>query len=619
MSSLSVSPATGEMVDNGLKLTLFISTNKPLSATWPITVFYFLSKTEQPNRLYDQGDTIMDMTGAQILLKTLKDEGVDTIFGYPGGVVLDIYDNMETSGIHHVLVRHEQAAIHAADGYARACGKVGVCLVTSGPGATNTVTGLASANMDSIPLVVFSGQVPTSLIGNDAFQEVDIVGITRPCTKHNYLVAHTKDLARIIKEAFHIATSGRPGPVLIDLPKNVIEETIRYKKPDTVKLKSYNPTYNPNQKQLKKVANLIKNAKRPVILAGGGIILSKASSELITLAHKTKIPVTATLMGLGAFPGTDPLWLGMLGMHGTYRANMVTGFCDLMIAVGARFDDRVTGRADAFAAQSDIVHIDIDPTSIQKNVPVSTPVVGDCKVTLGDLNRLLDEQGISYDAKSRQLWLDDIEKWKSTRPLAYQQTDVIKPQYVIEQLYELTKGDAILTTDVGQHQMFAAQYYHFDRPNHFITSGGLGVMGFGLPSAVGAQIACPDKLVVNIAGDGSFQMNLQELSTAMQECLPIKIVILNNQFLGMVRQFQELFCNKRYAETRMKHAPDFVKLASAYGATGLRATKPEEVAKVLKEGLSHPGLVIMEFVVEQEECVYPMVPAGRAVTDMLLA
>lgn len=562
----------------------------------------------------------MELTGAQILLKSLEDEGVNTLFGYPGAVILDIYDNLESSKIRHILVRHEQGAVHAADGYARASGRVGACLVTSGPGATNTVTGLAAAYMDSIPVVVFSGQVPTNLIGNDAFQEVDIVGITRPCTKHNYLVSRTEDLARIIKEAFHIARSGRPGPVLIDLPKDVLQQKIDYKKPGRVKLKSYNPTYQPNKKQLKKVAALIKEAKRPVILAGGGIILSKASKELTTLAQRAKIPVTATLMGLGAFPGTDPLWLGMLGMHGTYRANMVTGACDLMIAVGARFDDRVTGRTDAFASQANIVHIDIDPTSIRKNVPVSTPVVGDCRVTLKELNKMLDENDTIFEPSDRQDWLEQIEKWKSTRPLAYSQTDVIKPQFVIEQLYDLTKGDdAILTTEVGQHQMFTAQYYHFDRPNHFISSGGLGVMGYGLPAAVGAQIACPDKLVIDIAGDGSIQMNIQELSTAMQCCLPIKIIILNNQFLGMVRQFQELFCDKRYIGTKMEHAPDFVKLAEAYGALGLRATKPEEVKPTLEAGIKSPGMAIMEFVVEKEECVYPMVPAGNSVTNMLLA
>jgi acetolactate synthase I/II/III large subunit len=561
----------------------------------------------------------MELSGAQILLKALKDEGVDTIFGYPGAVIVGVYDEMEKADIKHVLVRHEQGAVHAADGYARASGKVGVCLVTSGPGATNTVTGLAAAFMDSIPVVILSGQVPTHLIGNDAFQEVDIVGITRPCTKHNYLVQQIENLANIIQEAFHIARSGRPGPVLIDLPKDVLHQKIPYVKPEPVKLRSYNPTYHPNNKQLKKVAELIQEAKRPVILAGGGIILSKASEPLRQLARKSQIPVTSTLMGLGAFPGTDPLWLGMLGMHGTYRANMVTGACDLMIAVGARFDDRVTGRTDAFASQAQIVHIDIDPTSIHKNVQVSTPVVGDCNISLTMLNRMLQDLEPHYTPESRREWFDQIAEWRDTTPLAYVQTDIIKPQFVIEKLYEATRGNAIITTDVGQHQMFTAQYYHFDYPSQLITSGGLGVMGFGLPAAIGAQIARPDKLVVDISGDGSIQMNIQELSTAMQCCLPIKIIILNNGFLGMVRQFQELFCEKRYTGTRLEHTPDFVKLAEAYGATGLRASKPEEVEPVIKQGLTTPGLVIMEFMVEKEECVYPMVPAGKPVTSMLLA
>jgi acetolactate synthase-1/2/3 large subunit len=561
----------------------------------------------------------MELSGAQILLKALKDEGVDTLFGYPGAVIVGVYDEMEKADIKHVLVRHEQGAVHAADGYARASGKVGVCLVTSGPGATNTVTGLAAAFMDSIPVVILSGQVPTHLIGNDAFQEVDIVGITRPCTKHNYLVQRIEHLATVIQEAFHIARSGRPGPVLIDLPKDILHQKTTYVKPEPVKLRSYNPTYHPNNKQLKKVADLIREAKRPVLLAGGGIILSKASEPLRRLAHKAQIPVTSTLMGLGAFPGTDPLWLGMLGMHGTYRANMVTSACDLMIAVGARFDDRVTGRTDAFASQAQIVHIDIDPTSIHKNVQVSTPVVGDCNISLTLLNRMLEDIEPRYTPESRQEWFNQIAEWRDTNPLAYVQTNIIKPQFVIEKLYEATGGDAIITTDVGQHQMFTAQYYHFDYPNQLITSGGLGVMGFGLPAAIGAKIARPDKLVVDISGDGSIQMNIQELSTAMQCCLPLKIIILNNGFLGMVRQFQELFCEKRYAGTRLEHTPDFVKLAEAYGATGFRASRPEEVGPVLKQGLAAPGMVIMEFMVEKEECVYPMVPAGKPVTSMLLA
>jgi acetolactate synthase-1/2/3 large subunit len=560
----------------------------------------------------------MKLTGAQIMMKVLKEEGVDTIFGYPGGAVIDIYDELEKSDIRHVLVRQEACAVHAADGYARAGSRVGVCLVTSGPGATNTVSGIASAYMDSIPVVIFTGQVPTHLIGNDAFQEVDTVGITRPCTKHNYLVKRTEDLARIIKEAFYIASSGRPGPVLIDIPKNVSVNVIDYKPLGKLTMKSYNPTYSPNVKQLHKVVSLIKAAKKPMIFAGGGVILSGAAKELTELAHKTRIPVTASLMGLGGFPGTDPLWLGMIGMHGTYRANMCTGESDLLIGIGVRFDDRVTGKTDVFAAKAKIVHIDIDPTSIRKNIPVTAPVVGDCKITLAKLNKLLDKENLGDLNKKRKKWLDQIQRWKDTQPLAYKQTDAIKPQYVVEKLYELTKGKAIITTEVGQNQMWAAQYYQYDKPNHFITSGGLGCMGFGLPAAIGAKLACPDKLVVDIAGDGSIQMNIQEMTTAVQCGLPVKIVILNNGYLGMVRQWQQLFFEKRYAATCLDVAPDFVKLAEAYGAEGLRATKPEEVEAVLKKGLASKNTVIMDFLVDKEECVYPMVPAGAPVTEMLL-
>ncbi len=560
----------------------------------------------------------MKLTGAQIMMKVLKEEGVDTIFGYPGGVVIDIFDELDKTDIRHVLVRQEACAVHAADGYARAGGRVGVCLVTSGPGATNTVTGIASAYMDSIPVVIFTGQVPTHLIGNDAFQEVDTVGITRPITKHNYLVKSTEDLARIIKEAFLIASSGRPGPVLVDIPKDVSVNTIDYKAPKKVNLKSYKPTYRPNVKQLHNVVKLIKDAKKPVIFAGGGVILSKAAKELTEFARKTKIPLTASLMGLGGFPGTDPLWLGMVGMHGTYRANMSIGECDLLIGIGVRFDDRVTGRIDAFAPNAKIVHIDIDPTSIRKNIPVTVPIVGDCKITLDQLNKLLNKEDLGDLNKKRKKWSDQIQHWKSTSPQTYDQKDVIKPQYVVEKLYQLTKGNAIITTEVGQNQMWAAQYYHYDQPNHFITSGGLGCMGFGLPAAIGAQLACPDKLVVDIAGDGSIQMNIQEMATAVQCGLPVKVVILNNGYLGMVRQWQQLFYEKRYVATSLEHAPDFVKLAEAYGGLGLRATKPEEVEPVLKKGLSSKKTTIMDFVVEKEECVYPMIPAGAAATEMLL-
>ncbi|MBW2408175.1 MAG: biosynthetic-type acetolactate synthase large subunit [Deltaproteobacteria bacterium] len=560
----------------------------------------------------------MKLTGAQIMMEVLKEEGVDTIFGFPGGAVIDIYDELAKTDIKHVLVRHEQGAVHAADGYARAGAKTGVCLVTSGPGATNTVTGIASAYIDSIPMVIFTGQVPTQLIGNDAFQEVDIIGIRRLCTKHSYLVQSTEEFPKVIKEAFYLAKSGRPGPVLVDIPKDVTKLTIDYQPIEEIRLKSYNPTYNPNMKQLRKVIGLIEQSKRPVIFAGGGVILSQAAAELTQFAHKTQIPVTTSLMGLGAFPGTDPLWLGMLGMHGTYRANMSTGACDLLVSIGVRFDDRVTGKTDAFASQAKIVHIDIDPTSIRKNIPVTIPIVGDCKVSLKHLNELIDQTDLKDVRTKRQEWFAEIEEWKNTNPLAYKQTDTIKPQYVVEKLYEITKGEAIITTEVGQNQMWAAQYYHFDRPNHFITSGGLGCMGFGLPAAIGAQMACPDKLVVDIAGDGSIQMNIQEMATAIQCGLPVKVVILNNAYLGMVRQWQEFFYDKRYACTGMDCAPDFVKLAEAFGAVGLRATKPEEVEAVLKKGLAVSGPVIMDFKVAREESVYPMVPAGAPITEMLL-
>jgi acetolactate synthase-1/2/3 large subunit len=560
----------------------------------------------------------MKLTGAQILMEVLKEEGVDTIFGFPGGAVIDIYDELMKTDIRHILVRHEQGAVHAADGYARASGKTGVSLVTSGPGATNAVTGIATAYMDSIPLVVITGQVPTPLIGNDAFQEADIVGITRPCTKHNYLVKDIDKLARTIKEAFYIARTGRPGPVLIDIPKDVGSAVFEYKSLGEIKMNSYNPTYKPHKKQLKRVVDLIRKAEKPVIFAGGGVILSGASEELTHLAHSSQIPVTTSLMGIGGFPGLDPLCLGMLGMHGTFRANMAVSNSDLLIGIGVRFDDRVTGKIDTFAPDADIVHIDIDPTSIRKNVPVAIPVVGDCKDTLAMINQILDKEKLTDLDEKRRPWLDQIQHWKDTKPLAYKQSEVIKPQYVIEKLHELTQGKAIITTEVGQNQMWAAQFYHFDKPNHFITSGGLGTMGFGLPAAIGAQMAFPDQLVVDIAGDGSIQMNIQEMATAVQNKLPVKIVILNNQYLGMVRQWQELFYDKRYAVTDMSHAPDFVKLAEAYGAVGLRATKTEEVEEVLRAGLESPLTVIMEFVVEREENVYPMVPAGASITEMLL-
>lgn len=557
-----------------------------------------------------------ELSGTQILMKVLKEEGVDTIFGYPGGAVIDIYDELADWDIKHILARHEQGAVHAADGFARASGRVGVCFATSGPGATNTVTGIATAYMDSIPMVIVTGQVPTQLIGNDAFQEVDIVGITRPCTKHNYLVKDIGSLERILREAFYLARSGRPGPVLVDIPKNIQTMKTEVNGPQEMAMRTYKPNYKPNAKQLSKALELIKNAKRPLIFSGGGVVLSGAADAFNTFAKATGLPVTSSLMGLGAFPGTDPLWLGMPGMHGTFRANMAISQCDLMVAIGVRFDDRVTGKTDDFAPNATIVQIDIDPTSIHKNIEVDVPIVGDCKQALEKLNELIEKDGGLEKASGE--WIEKITEWKETAPLAFKQEEAIKPQYVIDTFFEMTEGKAIVATEVGQNQMWAAQYYHFGRPNQFITSGGLGTMGFGLPAAIGAQMACPDALVVDIAGDGSIQMNIQEMATAMQYGLPVKVIILNNRYLGMVRQWQDLFYEKRYSATTLDHNPDFVKLAEAFGAKGLRAETPDQVEAVLKEGLEAEGAVIMEFVVEREENVYPMVPAGKAITDMLL-
>ncbi|MBW2060082.1 MAG: biosynthetic-type acetolactate synthase large subunit [Deltaproteobacteria bacterium] len=566
----------------------------------------------------------MESSGAEILLESLMREGVEVIFGYPGGVITDIYDKLPSTKIRHVLVRHEQAAVHAADSYARASGKVGVVLVTSGPGATNTVTGIASAYMDSVPLVVLTGQVPTGVIGNDAFQEVDIVGITRSCTKHNYLVKETEKLAAIIKEAFHLASFGRPGPILVDLPKDVIARKAEFRYPRKVKMRSYKPTYEAHPKQIRKAFELMLQAKKPVILAGGGVISSGAHRELKTLAEKMRFPVTTTLMGLGGFPGTHELWLGMLGMHGTYQANMAVAACDLLIAIGARFDDRVTGKLDEFCPDAKLIHIDIDPTSIKKNVDIHVPIVGDCRNALVKLLNLTAKEfkdRVRGGASDHRAWLRQIKAWRETYSLKYDQAKdgPIKPQYVVEEIYRLTKGNAIITTEVGQNQMWAAQYYHFTKPRTFITSGGLGCMGFGLPAALGAQIAHPKKLVIDIAGDGSIQMNIQELATAVENKLPVKVAILNNQYLGMVRQFQEIFYNKRYFATSLTGAPDFVKLSEAYGAVGLRAEKPSEVTPVLEEALRIKRPVLIDFRVEQEECVYPMVPAGAPITNMLLA
>ena len=562
------------------------------------------------------------MTGKDMVIEALKREGIDLVFGFPGGAIIDVYDALEKDGnIKHVLVRHEQGAAHAADGYARATGKVGVCLVTSGPGATNTVTGIATASMDSVPIVVFTGQVPTSLIGNDAFQEVDIVGITRPCTKHNYLVRDVKDLPRILKEAFYIARSGRPGPVLVDLPKDVQNGKAEFEYPDEIGLRSYNPVTKPNAKQIERAFSLIRQAKRPIIYAGGGIIISGAHKELRAFAEAVNAPVTMTLMGLGGFPGTHRLSLGMLGMHGTYAANMAMANSDLIIAAGARFDDRVTGKIEAFVPKAKIIHLDIDPTSIQKNVRVDIPIVGDCKMALRGLLNIVEDEGRPAEdwIEQHQAWMQQIEAWKARHPLTYKkEPGVIKPQYVIERLYEMTKGRAIITTEVGQNQMWTAQFYKFDEPRTLLTSGGLGTMGYGFPAAIGAQMAFPDKLVIDVAGDGSIQMNIQEMATAMEQHLPVKIVILNNQFLGMVRQWQELFYGRRYAATKFEWNPDFVKLAEAYGAKGFRATIPEEVDDVLSRGLEAEGLVVMEFAIAPEEGVFPMVPAGKATTEMLL-
>lgn len=564
----------------------------------------------------------MMVTGAQAIIKCLEEQGVEVIFGFPGGAVIDLYDELLKSNINHVLVRHEQAAVHAADAYGRVRGEVGVALVTSGPGATNTVTGIASAYLDSIPMVVFTGQVPTALIGNDAFQEVDIVGITRPCTKHNYLVKDVNDLVPTIREAFHIAMTGRPGPVLIDLPKDVIAGKTSFPAPKPIRMQTYRPTYEPHAGQIAKACKEILKAKKPVIYAGGGVIAANCNEELTALGTKLDIPVTMTLMGLGGFPGSHPLSMGMLGMHGTYYANMAVADCDLLIAVGARFDDRVTGRIDSFAPHAKIIHIDIDPTSISKNVAVDIPIVADCKHALVAMNTWLASQPqseLEAARASHQPWLEKIAEWRKAHPLGYlDEGEIIKPQFVVQKLYEFTKGDAIITTEVGQNQMWAAQFYHFNKPRAFMTSGGLGVMGYGFPAAIGAQMAAPDRTVIDIAGDGSIQMNIQELATARHNKCPVKIAILNNNYLGMVRQWQELFYDKRYAHTGLETAPDFVALAEAYGAVGLRATKTSEVEGVIQKALATDNVVIMDFVISREEGVYPMVPAGKATTEMLL-
>ncbi|CAK7046245.1 MAG: Acetolactate synthase isozyme 3 large subunit [Desulfovibrio sp.] len=562
----------------------------------------------------------MECTGAQILLESLKREGVDVLFGYPGGAVIDIYDELPRhQEIRHVLVRHEQGAVHAADGYARASGKVGACLVTSGPGATNTVTGIATAYSDSIPLVVITGQVPTQLIGNDAFQEVDIVGITRPCTKHNFLVKDINKLALTIRQAFYLARTGRPGPVLVDLPKDVMQTKAEFVWPEEVYMRSYNPTYKPNLNQLRRSVEELARAERPVILAGGGVIMSDAAEALTNLARKLQIPVTCSLMGLGAFPATDPLWLGMVGMHGTYAANLAINNADVLVCVGARFDDRVTGKLAGFAPKARIVHIDIDPTSIRKNVEVHVPVVGDCRLALEGMGEICSAKLEGKDWGSEHAaWLEAVAEWKKSKPLCYQKNHNIKPQEVIQTLYELSNDDAIIATEVGQHQMWVAQFYTFTKPRTLLTSGGLGTMGYGFPASIGAQFAFPHKKVITVAGDASLQMNIQELATVVANRLPIKVVILNNRHLGMVRQWQELFYNQNYSSTNMEAQPDFVKLAEAYGAEGYRIEKPEDLRATLEKALATPNPAFIDVVVEREENVYPIVPAGAALDEMLL-
>ncbi len=552
------------------------------------------------------------MTGAQILIEALKREGVEHIFGYPGGALLPTFDALYDSDINFILTRHEQGAAHAADGYARASGKVGVCMATSGPGATNLVTGIATAFMDSVPMVAITGQVKTSLIGNDAFQEADLTGITRPITKHNYLVKNVNDLARVVKEAFYIASTGRPGPVLIDLPVDVQMQETEVKWPKNAQIRSYNPYYEPDDGQILMAAKAIgEESKRPVLYIGGGVVSSGASEEVLELAERCNIPVTTTLMALGAFPSRHRLSLGMLGMHGTGYANHAVMEADLIIAVGARFDDRVTGRIDTFAPYAKIVHIDIDPSSISKNIAVDIALIGDAKEILQRLLKLVKKP----DTDS---WLSKVEEWKKEYPLLYaDRADVIKPQYVVEQIAKITEGKAIISTEVGQNQMWAAQYYTYTYPRQFITSGGLGTMGYGFPAAIGAKVACPDKAVFDIAGDGSIQMNIQELMTAVEYKIPVKIAILNNGYLGMVRQWQELFYDRRYSATPIK-GPDFVKLAEAYGAEGIRVIRKEDVAPAIEKAMSIDNVVVMDFIVEPEENVFPMVPAGGTINKMIM-
>jgi acetolactate synthase-1/2/3 large subunit len=572
----------------------------------------------------------MKMPGAKMVVEALKKEGVEVVFGYPGGTIMPFFDFLHREDIRMILTRHEQGAVHAADGYARATGRVGVCVSTSGPGATNLVTGIATASMDSVPIVAITGQVPVSMIGNDSFQEADIIGITHPITKHSYLVRDVADITRIVKEAFYIARTGRPGPVLIDLPKDVSVAIGDFTYPEKVDIRGYKPILNGNSEAIKKSMDLVKSSKRPLIYAGGGVIISEASEELTAFARKTGIPVTLTLMGLGAFPGTDPLFLGMLGMHGTVAANQAVCECDLLIAIGARFDDRATGRLSAFAPKAKVIHVDIDPASISKNVLADVALIGDAREVLREMLNLAEPLPIDS-------WQEELMAVKRENPVTYHQDcSVIKPQFVVEKIYEVTGGEAIITTEVGQNQMWAAHYFRYDRPRTFLSSGGLGTMGYGFPAAIGAQVAFPDRVVFDVAGDGSIQMKIQELATAVLNELPVNIAILNNGYLGMVRQWQEFFFDKAYAFSCLRqrrscqrqcnnpedgcppYVPDFVKLAEAYGAMGIRVEHPEDVEGAIREAVHSPRTVVLDFLVAREENVFPMVPAGAGINEIMI-
>jgi len=563
----------------------------------------------------------VELSGAEILVQCLKDEGVEYLFGYPGGAVLHIYDALyNQEDVKHILVRHEQAATHAADGYARATGKPGVVLVTSGPGATNAVTGIATAYMDSIPMVVITGQVSTAVIGSDAFQEVDAVGITRPCVKHNFLVKDINDLAETVKKAFYVASTGRPGPVVVDVPKDITDPAVKvpYHYPDKVNMRSYQPTVKGHTGQIKRAVDLMLSSKKPMIYTGGGVVLGKGSDELRQFVRHLGFPITSTLMGLGAYPASDKQFLGMLGMHGTYEANMAMHDCDVLIAIGARFDDRVTGKIAEFCPHAQIIHVDIDPSSISKTITVDIPIVGSVPDVLQEMNHLLKNSNKKPQKKAVEEWWNIIEGWRSKQCMSYDRnSDKIKPQAVVELLHEITKGEAYVTSDVGQHQMWAAQYYEFDEPNRWINSGGLGTMGFGLPAAMGVQLAYPESTVICVTGEGSIQMCIQELSTCLQYGLPVKIVALNNRYLGMVRQWQEFFYENRYSHSYMESLPDFVKLTESYGHVGIRIEKPEDLRAELERGFAMKDrLVFFDIVTDQTENVYPMIAQGKAHNDM---